>query len=117
MKMLMRLMGEGCLTQLITIGEAITVIFGVCISVFIRQFAIVIAAFLCLGAAHGAKKKYEKWQKEEGDDEADKSHSGRFKRFFNHKHKDEKKQADEAKEESYVQVEEQDKKKHWWSGH
>lgn len=112
MKMLIRLMGTGCLTQFITIGEALTVIFGVCISVFIRQFAIVIAAFLCLGAAHGAKKKYEKWQKEEAEEGADKSHTGRFRRFFSHKHKND---GNDNSGESYVHMEEQQTKKHWWS--
>ena len=114
LKMLIRLMGEGCLTQLITIGEALTVILGVCLSVFIRQFAIVIAAFLCLGAAHGAKKKYEKWNKEEEEEGVDKSHSGRLKRFFSHKYA-EKKEALQQ-EDSYVEMdEEQPKKKHFWS--
>lgn len=111
LKMLVRLLGEGCLTQLITIGEALTVTLGVCLSVFIRQFAIVIAAFLCIGAVHGAKKKYEKWNKEEEEEGADKTHSGRFKRFFSHKHKKEEKQ-----QEDYVEMdEEQPKKKHFWS--
>lgn len=117
MKMLVRLMGTGCLTQLITVGEALTVIFGVCISVFIRQFAIVIAAFLCIGAAHGAKKKYEKWQKEEEEEGADKSHGGRFFRFFHHGHKSDNKGADQETGESYVQMDEGAKKKHWWFKH
>lgn len=116
MKMLLRLMGTGCLTQLITIGEAITVIFGVCISVFIRQFAIVIAAFLCVGAAHGAKKKYEKWQIEEEEEGADKTHTGRFYRFFHHGQKKDTTTGDEQGE-SYVEMEEGPKKKHWWSRH
>lgn len=53
-----------------------------------------------MGAAHGAKKKYEKWRKDEEEEKTDKSHSGRLRRFFNHKH--EKKS--DAHEESYVHM-------------
>ncbi|KAL9180612.1 hypothetical protein ACHAXT_011065 [Thalassiosira profunda] len=67
-KMLLRLMGEGCLTQIITIVEATTVCTSVLISIFVRQFAIFAAACLVLAAAYGAKRKYDKWQeKKEGE--------------------------------------------------
>ncbi|KAL3804067.1 hypothetical protein HJC23_006458 [Cyclotella cryptica] len=102
LKMLIRLLGTGCLTQLITICEAVTVVFGVCISVFIRQFSILIAGFLCLGAAYGAKKKYEKWQKEEEEDTADKSHYGRLRRFFTHTHGDDVKRNRGEKRDNYI---------------
>eukprot|EP00970_Alexandrium_tamarense_P001111 scaffold114_cov200-Alexandrium_tamarense.AAC.81 len=61
-KMLIRLFGEGCLTQCIAIGEATTVCFGVLVSIFIRQFAILIATCMLLAAGYGAKRKYVKWQ-------------------------------------------------------
>lgn len=115
LKMLIRLLGEGCLTQLITIGEALAVIFGVCISVFIRQFAILIAAFLCVGAAYGARKKYEKWQKEEVEEAGDTSRFDRFRRLFSNKHDNVVKKNQGKNENNYVQMEEQPKRRRWWS--
>ena len=109
-KMLIRLLGTGCLTQIITVAEALTVILGVVISVFIRQCAIFIAALLCMGAFHGAKGKYEKWRKEEDEDGADKLSAGRFKRFFNHKHKNDENNSDN-KDDSYIQMKEHPKHK------
>ena len=53
-----------------------------------------------MGAAHGAKKKYEKWRKDEEEEKADKSHTGRFRRFFNHK----REKKSDAHEESYVHM-------------
>ena len=102
--MLIRLLGTGCLTQLITIGEALSVVFGVCISVFIRQFAILIAGILCLGASYGARKKYEKWRKEEAEISSDKSYSGRLRRFFTNKKDNDVKNIQCDKEDDYIQM-------------
>lgn len=64
-KMMMRLLGEGCLTQVITVLEASTVCFSVLVSIFVRQFAILVASFLLFAAAYSAKRKWDKWQEEE----------------------------------------------------
>ena len=64
-KMFMRLLGEGCLTQLVTVIEAMTVICSVLISIFVRQFAIFVAGCLFMAAGYNAKKRYEKWHEEE----------------------------------------------------
>ncbi|KAL7551613.1 hypothetical protein ACHAWF_014808 [Thalassiosira exigua] len=42
--MLIRLFGEGCLTQCITVLEATIVCVSVLVSIFVRQFAIVVSA-------------------------------------------------------------------------
>ena len=60
--MLIRLFGEGCLTQCITIIEAMTVCTTVLVSIFVRQFSIFFAACLLLAAGYGGKRKWEKWQ-------------------------------------------------------
>ena len=65
LKMFIRLIGEGCLTQLITVGEVMTVCVSVLASIFVRQFAIFAASCLFIGAFYNAKKRYEKRQAEE----------------------------------------------------
>lgn len=67
-KMLIRLLGEGCLTWLITIIEVTTVFFSVLLSIFIRQFAIFIAVVFVFAAVYNGKKRYDK-RKEEQEDE------------------------------------------------
>lgn len=66
--MLIRLLGEGCLTWLITIIEVTTVFFSVLLSIFIRQFAIFIAVVFVFAAVYNGKKRYDK-RKEEQEDE------------------------------------------------
>lgn len=61
-KMLIRLLGEGCLTQCITVLEATTVCISVLVSIFVRQFAIFVAACLLIAAGYNAKKRWDKWQ-------------------------------------------------------
>ena len=65
LKMFIRLIGEGCLTQLITVGEVMTVCVSVLASIFVRQFAIFAASFLFIGAFYNEKKRYEKRETEE----------------------------------------------------
>ena len=67
-KMLIRLLGEGCLTWLITIIEVTTVFFSVLLSIFIRQFAIFIAVVFVCAAVYNGKKRYDK-RKEEQEEE------------------------------------------------
>jgi hypothetical protein len=65
-KMLVRLLGEGCLTQIITILEVTTVCVSVLVSIFIRQFAIFVASCLLLAAGYNAKKRWDKRREGEG---------------------------------------------------
>lgn len=67
--MLIRLLGEGCLTQIITILEVMTVCVSVLVSIFIRQFAIFVASCLLLAAGYNAKKRWDK--RREGDRQQD----------------------------------------------
>jgi len=62
-KMMIRLLGEGCLTQCITVLEATTVCISVLVSIFVRQFAIFTASCLLFAAGYGAKKRWNKWQR------------------------------------------------------
>lgn len=64
-KMLIRLLGEGCLTWLITIIEVTTVFFSVLLSIFIRQFAIFIAVVFVFAAVYNGKKRYDKRKEEQ----------------------------------------------------
>jgi membrane protein implicated in regulation of membrane protease activity len=64
-KMLIRLLGEGCLTWLITIIEVSTVFFSVLLSIFIRQFAIFIAVVFVCAAVYNGKKRYDKRKEEQ----------------------------------------------------
>lgn len=64
-KMLVRLLGEGCLTQCITVLEITVVCVSVLVSIFVRQFAIFSASCLILAAGYNAKRRYEKRQAEE----------------------------------------------------
>ncbi len=68
-KMVIRLLGEGCLTQIITALETTTVCFSVLVSIFVRQFAIFAATCLIIAACYGAKRKYDKWQEEKEEQE------------------------------------------------
>ncbi|KAL7536790.1 hypothetical protein ACHAXR_011394 [Thalassiosira sp. AJA248-18] len=61
-KMLIRLFGEGCLTQCITVLEATTVCISVLVSIFVRQFAIFVATCMLLAAGYNAKRRWDKWQ-------------------------------------------------------
>lgn len=63
-KMLIRLLGEGCLTWLITIIEVTTVFLSVLLSIFIRQFAIFIAVVFVFAAVYNGKKRYDKRKEE-----------------------------------------------------
>lgn len=63
-KMMIRLLGEGCLTQCITVLEATIVCTSVLVSIFVRQFAIFTASCMLFAAGYNAKKKWDKWQKE-----------------------------------------------------
>ena len=63
--MLIRLLGEGCLTQFITVAEATTVIFSVLISIFVREFAIFCAAIMLVAAGYGGKRRWDKWEEKE----------------------------------------------------
>lgn len=64
-KMLIRLLGEGCLTWLITIIEVTTVFFSVLLSIFIRQFAIFVAVVFVFAAVYNGKKRYDKRKEEQ----------------------------------------------------
>eukprot|EP00569_Conticribra_weissflogii_P017075 CAMPEP_0171390988 /NCGR_PEP_ID=MMETSP0880-20121228/947_1 /TAXON_ID=67004 /ORGANISM="Thalassiosira weissflogii, Strain CCMP1336" /LENGTH=264 /DNA_ID=CAMNT_0011903527 /DNA_START=193 /DNA_END=987 /DNA_ORIENTATION=+ len=69
-KMLVRLLGVGCLTPFLTVVEATTVVTGVLISVFVRKLAIVFAGCMLLAAGYNAKRRYEKWEeRHKGDDD------------------------------------------------
>jgi len=63
--MLIRLLGEGCLTWLITIMEVSTVFFSVLLSIFIRQFAIFIAVVFVVAAGYNGKKRLDKRKEEQ----------------------------------------------------
>jgi membrane protein implicated in regulation of membrane protease activity len=67
--MLIRLLGEGCLTWLITIIEVTTVFFSVLLSIFIRQFAIFIAVVFVFAAVYNGKKRYDKRKEEQEEQE------------------------------------------------
>ncbi|KAL7449283.1 hypothetical protein ACHAXS_000196 [Conticribra weissflogii] len=68
-KMLIRLLGVGCLTQFLTVVEATIVIAGVLISVFVRKFAVFFAGCMLLAAGYNAKRRYEKWEETHGEEE------------------------------------------------
>lgn len=65
LKMLVRLFGEGCLTQCITVLEVTTVCVSVLASIFMRQLAIFFASVLLIAACYSAKRKWEKLQDEQ----------------------------------------------------
>jgi len=69
-KMLIRLFGEGCLTQCITVLETTTVCITVLVSIFIRQFAIFAAACFLFAAGYNAKRRWDKWQDKKAQNEA-----------------------------------------------
>lgn len=65
-KMLLRLLGEGCLTGLLTALEVTWTCCVITMVIFIKPIAIVVAVMLCLAAAHAIKKKW--FDKDEDDD-------------------------------------------------
>lgn len=68
-KMFIRLLGEGCLTGLITAMEVTWTFCVVTLVIFIQPVAIVVAVFLCFAAVHAARKHYKKKKKERQEEE------------------------------------------------
>lgn len=58
LKMIIRLVGEGCLTNCITVMEYTWIAISITLAIFIRQVAICIAVFFCLVAAYVIKRRY-----------------------------------------------------------
>ena len=67
-KMLVRLLGEGCLTGLLTALEVMWTCCVITVVIFIKPVAIVVAALLCFAAVHAIKKKWFGKKDEEDDD-------------------------------------------------
>jgi hypothetical protein len=63
LKMILRIIGVGWLTNCLTILETMWVVISIVIAVFIRPIAIIIAAFLCCGALLAIKRAFWKKQK------------------------------------------------------
>jgi len=64
-KMLVRLLGEGCLTGLLTAMEVTWTFCVITVVIFIQPIAIVVAVLLCWFAALGIKRKFFNKKKEE----------------------------------------------------
>lgn len=62
-KMLVRLIGEGWLTNILTVVEASWVLTTVLLAIFVKQIAILIAVFIAMAASYILKKKF--WNKQE----------------------------------------------------
>jgi len=58
LKMIVRLMGEGCLTNCITVLEYMWIGISITLAIFIRQVAICIAILFCLVAAYITKRRF-----------------------------------------------------------
>ena len=58
LKMLLRIMGVGWLTNCLTILETMWVITSITVALFIRPIAIIVAAFICCGALFSIKRTF-----------------------------------------------------------
>lgn len=68
LKMLLRIIGVGWLTNCLTVLETMWVITSVTIAIFIRPIAIIVAAFICCGALFSIKRTFlDKRHPAEGD--------------------------------------------------
>lgn len=66
-KMLIRLLGEGCLTCCITVIEYTWITISLFLAIFIKPLAIVIAIVLLCSAAYGFVKRNKVWRRNEDD--------------------------------------------------
>lgn len=66
-KMLIRLLGEGCLTCCITVIEYTWITISLFLAIFIKPLAIVIAIILLCSAAYGFMKRSKVWRRDEDD--------------------------------------------------
>lgn len=73
-KMLIRLIGEGWLTNCLTIIETTWIVTTITLAIFIRQIAVIVACLMCTGAFFSIKRHY--WDKRHDDNEplADQAH-------------------------------------------
>ena len=58
LKMIVRLMGEGCLTNCITVLEYMWIGISITLAIFIREIAICVAILFCLVAAYITKRRF-----------------------------------------------------------
>ena len=58
LKMIVRLMGEGCLTNCITVLEYMWIGISITLAIFIREIAICVAVLFCLVAAYITKRRF-----------------------------------------------------------
>jgi Domain of unknown function (DUF4126) len=58
LKMIVRLLGEGCLTNCITVLEYTWIGFSITLAVFIREVAVCIAILFCFAAVYVIKRRY-----------------------------------------------------------
>lgn len=70
-KMLVRLAGEGCLTQILTVAEITYVILTIMIATYIRPFALVTGSIILLTSGYSFKRRYWDGRKKHEENQID----------------------------------------------